>query len=393
MHSGLCTALAALCFIWFCSAAYISLSAHMNLQRVFDFGTYYIAGQRLMRGDPVYEPITQEMNQVLGTPQFLSSDVKNHRLADSPAAVLLYAIFSLLPYRVAVLMFGVIISCSVVAMVIVTARALGFDRKASWILAMVGCATVPVTEMILYVHMEGLLLLFLVTGWLALRNGKSYLGGTLWGIAAALKLFPGLLLVGLIVQRRYRAAIAGASSCAFLLGAGLIVIGQSGFRTWVDFVLPQSRHWTGALGNFSLTSFAADLRFPAIMQGFLVSAVAIATIVVFWRNRRSIDLLYVFGSIAALLISPLSWSYYLVLCLSPLLVLAVRLRETTNNWQITVALLAVPMFFCPPLASPRIVSLLCTTIPTIAMVAALIVSAHAFAVNDAHGLSISKEFL
>src|SRR5262249_11408927 len=128
-----------------------------------------------------------------------------------------------------------------------------------------------------------IVLLALITGaWAAERSDRPALAGALLGLATAIKLFPGFLLLYYAMRGRWRVVLAGIAAllACTVLTAGLF--GADAYVVYVRDVMPQvAKYYDGWL-NVSLPGlftklFAAPsghitplLRSPALRYGAIV---------------------------------------------------------------------------------------------------------------------------
>jgi hypothetical protein len=73
----------------------------------------------------------------------------------------------------------------------------------------------------------------------AFQRGRAPLGGLLLGAATVFKLFPGLLLLYLLLRRRFREAAWTLAACAVITLLALVVLGPAPFVAFVDYQLPR----------------------------------------------------------------------------------------------------------------------------------------------------------
>jgi len=249
------------------------------------------------------------------------------------------------------------------------------------ILALVGVSLISTNFRFLIArnHMESLLLLLGYLGWRALRKNRDAEGGIWWGLAAALKLFPVVWLAGLAAARRRRAVIVALAAAVGLGAVGVIVVGWSESVRYVIEVVPRSRQWYGALGNYSLLSFGTAL--VGSWLGWLL-ALAAAAGLGSWFIRRpgGPDRIWAAGTALALLLSPLAWHNYMVLTF-PCLVLVGSRLALDSLWRRVgfVGLVAGLGFWGPIVMSSRVASVLVSFVPTYALVALFVLSMRALA--------------
>lgn len=153
--------------------------------------------------------------------------------------------------------------------------------------------------------------------------------GSLVGLAAAIKLTPAAFVLFFLLRRDWRAAGMAAVSFLAATGAGCALAWHDSVQYWTRTVFDASR--VGGLpyaANQSVVGVLTRLGLsqPALDAVWLV--VAIAVVVAAWRGMRRCfaaaqDCLAMsLNGLAALLISPISWSHQWVWCVPALVALA-----------------------------------------------------------------------
>jgi len=180
----------------------------------------------------------------------------------------------------------------------------------------------------------------LAAGFRSLGAKRTGRGGSLFGVAAALKLTP-IVLLGYLLSRSRRAVIAMLATAG---GAALLALGLIGPTAWSQFAAGASRNevaWAPWIANsasldgifarlltgnpFSRPIFVA----PALARAaFTISALLllVAAIVAAYRRRdepagAQARVLAAWLTLP-LLLNPLGWTHLLLLLLAPLAVLA-----------------------------------------------------------------------
>jgi arabinofuranan 3-O-arabinosyltransferase len=159
-----------------------------------------------------------------------------------------------------------------------------------------------------------LLLVGLVSGWIAERRGRPVLAAVLYGITVALKPSLGPLLLLPAVQRRWLPLRAGLISAATATLFGVLVAGPSSGIEWLKIAF--SEPVPDTVDNASLPGLAVRFGLPGVLGMVLGVAVLVGTLVWCGRNRDRIDPAGTvpFAVLAAgLLCSPISWHNYLML--------------------------------------------------------------------------------
>lgn len=310
-----------------------------------DFVQYYFTGRSLDRGLPVYDLIAIDGE--------LARDVGwQHRsplrTANPPAMVCLTWPLAQLPYPVAWWTLSIASLIMLAAGSWTAARLSGWDRFGATAWAAIAAGSVPTLAFVILNHVEAPILILGVMGWACLRGGRPRLGAAIWGLAAALKLFPALWLVTLLRLRDRRAAIVGFASAAGFTALGVAVIGWDDTMTFVRDALPQSKAWESDAANISARSFGGELmgRWGGIA---LTAAVAIVLLWAIFAGPRSVDRLWCLGLCGSLLLSPLSWSYYMVLAVPVAALVFARTDLSGSPARIRFAFWIAALFFWPSL--------------------------------------------
>jgi hypothetical protein len=193
-----------------------------------------------------------------------------------------------------------------------------------------------------------LLLLLLLTGcWAAQRSNRTGWAGVLLGTATAIKLFPGFLFIYFILQRKWKAVMAGILTVAVITALIIPMLGVETFKSYGMDVIPRVAVFRASWFNASLPGLWTKLFDPdtegdpvhpvhirieplwrslALARlGTWVSCGVVVTVLA-WTVRRARgrvekDLAFGLTIIAMLLVSPITWDHYLLLLTIPLAVL------------------------------------------------------------------------
>ena len=182
--------------------------------------------------------------------------------------------------------------------------------------------------------------------WYELRANRQVTAGLALGLACSMKAFPGLLLVFLLVTRRYRAALVA-------LGTGLVVAvimtALLGVHYWVEFIRHQpliAAKWLSSTQNASIHGIVARLFHPACEPGtdvpriasILSTVIALAVVVRFslWvrrasRDRASFDLSFGAFAMLSLFASQWVWEHYKIIYLVPLTLMVVTALDLVRR--------------------------------------------------------------
>jgi alpha-1,2-mannosyltransferase len=229
----------------------------------------------------------------------------------TPAALLLLQPSTLLSPSKLVFVLGVVTLVGLGVMgVFQLSRIGGRPWHAGLMLASVLLVSAPIVRAIQFGSWSFLLALAIGGAWVSFRNHDGWLGGIAIGFAIALRLFPALLLLPLLLFRRVKAS-ATAISSAFalnLIGAVTLDIPLSHA---LKNLFTAGETWIGINGNGSLVAqIQRSLGIPSLeIVAWLVALTAGYS---WWLRRRGarFDLVFAVSVVAMLLISPLSWEHY-----------------------------------------------------------------------------------
>jgi hypothetical protein len=177
-----------------------------------------------------------------------------------------------------------------------------------------------------------ILLFFIMTGYYFYLQKQDYLAGTFWGFIIAIKLFPALLFLFVLSQKRYKVLIIMLMTCllAFLLPC--LVKGVAIYSLYFN-MLPRVA-WFGDNWNASLYGFLFRLFIDVKSLGnsWLIQCIYLVlfSLLLLWYIQK-IKLFsktstthpldhrgFGFTLIMMLFLSPFGWLYYFPLLLMPL---------------------------------------------------------------------------
>ena len=170
----------------------------------------------------------------------------------------------------------------------------------------------------------------LVSAWAGLRGGRDTRAGIAIGMAAALKLYPLIILAPLALRRRR----AFATACITIAGAVAAVLLAAGTDAWTDYAASGrtiARAFATAPYNLSLLARLGALA-PAslvlVIYAVLAVCVVIATLIVGRTTDAAPppaipDVEFAGFVTLAILLSPVAWHHYVVALALPVVVLAV----------------------------------------------------------------------
>ena len=144
-----------------------------------------------------------------------------------------------------------------------------------------------------------------VVAYLLVRDLEAVRRGAWLGLAVALKPFLGLLLLGGLMKRDWRALGRAASSAIVFVGAGIVLCGPGSYVEWWSAI----RRIPGYSNTVNL-SLAGALERNGIGNPWILPVVSLVVVLIslyFMRGRQSTWPILLPASI---LLAPLGWQYY-----------------------------------------------------------------------------------
>jgi alpha-1,2-mannosyltransferase len=362
---------------------FLSVShAHLEIPAI-DLYQDWAAGRDHFIGDSIYAPLTKNYARHrphLGLPNAPAEPILT-RNAHPPTMTLLVLGLACFEYRTAFAIWSGLGILLLLISVHLVLRELWPGATPAGRLVVTLClglaltSAYPVSRQFQYgnVHM---VLLGLVTGaWFADRRGHAWLAGTLVGLAAAVKLYPGFLVLYFLALGRWRSVYgATLSFAALLLGAGC-VFGFDVFRAFVTDAIPAIAAYRSDPTNISLPGLWSKLFDPGthIPTAPLLSAPWLAVALtglsfvlvttLFLRASGPVreqpdaintDVLFSLGILAMLLLSPALWPHGQCLLLVPIAVLFSRLGPDRAAFHIVTAIVLVIWLSWPAIIGWRL---------------------------------------
>ena len=304
------------------------LALTRQIQWGYDFSAYWAAGGRLLDGMAPYSA-AQLAGPYGPQQQFLY-------LYPPPLAAAVTPIAALFPtdYHAVAWIWAAIGFVILVGSVLALWRGEGLGSRlpllagrGRWLLVAGALALPPVVGELVLGNVHLLLLGLVTVAWLGIRRGTTrgeWIAGLAFGIAAVIKVFPGLLLVWFLLTRRSRAVLG------MLVGAvvaAALALPVTGVQPWLDY--------PAVLINLSAPSDTTDTLAPTVWLGEAIGFTAARLVVtvaclglliaVAIRARRDSavgrkgTLATSFGSavLLSVLVAPAMYHHYLAIAVLP----------------------------------------------------------------------------
>ena len=311
-------------------------------------------------GLPVYGPQDEGMKRYLGVardPQIPFNEVNAH----PPTAVLVALPLARFDFPNACLVWNLFSLAALAVSIGLIVRQLDL-RLSPWaLLPFLTLALLcdPLQAQVFYAQFNLILLVLIVGAWAADRSGHPGWSGVLLGTAAVIKLYPGFLFLYFLLQRRWSALVMGALTVALWTGLTAAVLGRESYADYVRLVLPHlGSDFRNSWPNLSLCGFWYKLfdgsatgrhaisLWPNPRAALVASAASCLAVVVVYavavlrtRSLPERDRAFGLGVMAMLLVSPITWSHYLLLLLLPATLIWISRRGVSGgHWSLCICL-------------------------------------------------------
>ena len=237
----------------------------------FDFNVNWVAAQRLVHHDALYDAAASRVEAIRDvSPRmrfFYDSQFDSY--IGPPVTALLHAPLLLLDHDTALALFRLLALLGMVLAILITAHTLA--RRQRLPAALVGIGGLLLFGGTLRTFQLGqgheLVMLGVAVGIWGVANERWAVAGVGLGLAAVLKLSPALLLVYLLLQRKWR-AVGWAAATIVALNAAAAAVGRPGdLLVWLRDVAPRASEGTHHMYNQALPAWLARLfsGFPDVV--------------------------------------------------------------------------------------------------------------------------------
>lgn len=313
-----------------------------------DFKQDYLAAQNLLAGRSIYADVENKNNH-------------------PPYAIFFALPLSFLQYAQAITIWSILTIVGFFALGWLVIKELQLKLSLEWYLILIGVATCwyPFYGHIGIGQLSIIICLCVVGAWVFIRRERWFTGGFLLGLACLVKLYPGLLLVYLVLRRRWR-AVWGAVTC-MLAGTilTLMFISPHDISLYITQVMPaDAKDWATFPINFSLFGLFGKLfRDGAWVKPIwanpdlafilsILSSLALFAFLVYQlqhipRTRPGEDTAYAVTSLAMLILSPVIWFHALLLLPLPFGLLFYESGTRKNQKVLLLGLIAFLLVSIP----------------------------------------------
>jgi len=263
-----------------------------------------------------------------------------------PPALFLYLPFSLLPFPLAAKLWLLV---NLGALALALHLSLGFvaEHREAKMAVLCMFLLLPATSHTLRLGQINIwVLLCLLAMIRSLAERRDAAAGVLLAAAMMLKVTPGIFLLYLVAQRRWKAALACLLGSAGLLGAAWVAFGHSASPAVLAQRLPAHSAWAaGQPNNQSLCGLLCDIgvaqgRAIALALAGLLVVVTVLVWLLTYRSAPSAERIALdvgLGAVVSLLISPCTMPHHYMILLISLTALFSVWPYVTNR-PLTIAM-------------------------------------------------------
>lgn len=324
-----------------------------------------MAANSLRKGGELYgKDISKLENEMLGF-----SRIPNFH---PPFNAILFLPLSFLSYQNAFVFIGILSILLLLLINVLVVEGLKFNGE--WFLN-ITCFTLywhPVFFCLMNGQSSMIIAACLIGGWFCLRFEKAYVAGFLFAIATLMKLFPGLILLYLLMMKNWRTffvmvffIVFGVTATAFIVGIDnmqtySIIIVAKNIAEFQGFVL---NHSIGGLVTRILGERTAWteplLQLPRISSLIIVLIDSFILIYTFLKISKMIakkelaDYAFALTLIAMLLLSPLTWSHIFPVLILPIVLLLQEHIDEPSSTKLCLILFVIFLLSLPDLLISR----------------------------------------
>jgi alpha-1,2-mannosyltransferase len=240
-----------------------------------------------------------------------------------PAAAIIFAPLSLIPFSVASVVITALTVVSLLVVLWLVVRSLGLKLAGAdrWlglgVFLPLALLIEPVRSTLGFGQVNVLLMVLVALD--CLTTTKRWPRGVLIGLAAAVKLTPAAFILFFIVRKDWRSAVRTIVSFIVVTGIGFVFDWHDSVQYWTKLVFDSSR--IGGIdyaGNQSLLALITRFGVQKPMVNILWFVLVVATLVIAAigmrraLDQRQIVFALTINGVAELLCSPISWSHHWV---------------------------------------------------------------------------------
>lgn len=305
------------------------------LRLPIDFSSFYASILSLKNQQSPYQ------TQVLSFLNITKSSTLN---LNTPFFVIIVSPLALLSYIKAFYFWQVLSMLALVYSGFLTLKIYPKQPK-SYLLALF--FSYPVLMNFLLGQLCSFLFLFIILGLQFERRNKQKLAGLCWGLATAIKLFPGLLLIYALSKKKYKLSLFFFITVLISFFIPYCIYGHVIYKQYLS-ALNQvdlySHNWNASVSGFVFRVLSEAQPTPENLLSIKIYDSWIFTIgsfiycyLMFFNKRMQDESKFNLTIVSMVFLSPLGWIYYLPLLFAPFL--SLLNQSKTFSWKQNIVLL------------------------------------------------------
>jgi hypothetical protein len=318
----------------------------------FDFTSFYSAALAVMKGGNPYKAWVAD---------YLPFVKKAPINLNPPIFLLLFYPFGYLSYQAAIaiwLTLSFIVGLIGAWLAFYYAFSRSFLKRNAFILYVVYLALFASLMNFAAAQMGTVLILLIMLGYHFYLQHNDYLAGIFWGLIISLKLFPALLFLFVLKQRRFRVIAIMAATLAICLLLPLLVYGldiYSQYYKTMTSIWWYHNSWNASVLGFLYRWLTELKRVDLIMP--IYALIFCLTVIGYWvslgpeKDETTINHQpFCLTLVVMLILSPLGWVYYFSILVLPLCLLWAKLMNEDDAlssraqvWLVALFLINFPV--------------------------------------------------
>lgn len=340
-------------YSWLLPLAFLVAAAFWGLAASWPYRTLesdltqdYISARSWFDGGSIYASLSTHLAHPNNDPD--RTRVNDH----PPPYIVALSPLALFPFSIAHTLLAALSLVVLAGAGVLVAREMALNTNQSLLLVAVlllhsgvrSCTVVGNTSLLL----AGLIVL----GWRALRRDCEIAAGVYIGLATAMKLYPGLLVVGFGAIGRFRAAVSAGITVVGVWAVSAALVGVDEIETYISIRAGENanREVTNP-HNLSLAGAAhRHLRSPdhpqLVAAGVWGGRALVLTIVAVgfaWRRwETSPDTMFAMLIPAMLLLSPITWLHAVPMMVVPV---AILIQSHPRKYRLPLMVVVAALYF------------------------------------------------
>jgi len=316
----------------------------------------YFAAKHLLNHESIYSDIT-------------------HQNYHPPLAAFLFAPLALLPYWYACLTWSIITIFLYFTSGWLVLKELDFRLPYYYLLVIIGYSLCwyPFQANIALGQWSILIGTCLVIGWICLRHQKNFFAGVILGLSCLIKLFPGLIIIYLILTKRWKALVTMISVVLIGFLVMGIILGPSEIIYYFTMIVPRDVNAFIAFpGNYSILgifeiffwdgAWVKPIFISPIPINLIALVLDIGVLIILIRlmlhlpiNTDNDDIKYALTIITMFFISPLSWQHMLTILILPISIILMKMPSQVmkHKYGYSLALFGIVLLSIPDIEVGR----------------------------------------